>query len=176
MAVKGKPAAQKVLTKKAAMKVPAQKAAMKTMPAQKAAMKKMPAKKAAMKKMPAEKAGMKNHAMKSVKVSTSPWKHMTEKKMRASEKEPVQKRMMYSVIRMSAQEKKRVWNEDMDECVGEWVEVLSYNKSFRQPPPCPRKKWIQAGMEERGWVLLKVKLANRPSGWLKIESHELPHL
>jgi hypothetical protein len=167
MAVKGTPAAKKALTKKAAMKVPAKQAAMK----------KMPAEKAAMKKMPAKKAGMKNHAMKSVKMSRSPWNQMTEKKMRASEKEPAQKRrFVYSVSRMSAQEKKRVWNEDMDECVGEWVEVVSYNKSFREPPPCPRKKWIQACMEERGWLLLKVKLAHRPSGWLKIESHELPHL
>ena len=160
MAVKRTPAAKKALTKKAAMKVPA--------------------KQAAMKKMPAEKAGMKNHAMKSVKMPRSPWKQMTEKKMRASEKiekEPAQKRrFVYSVSRMSAQEKKRVWNEDMDECVGEWVEVVNYNKSFREPPPCPRKKWIQASMEERGWLLLNVKLAHRPSGWLKIESHELPHL
>ena len=47
--------------------------------------------------------------------------------MRADdEKEPAkQRRFMYSVIRMSAMEKKRVWNEDMDECVQEWVEVLS---------------------------------------------------
>lgn len=168
MAVKGSPAAKKVLTKKAAMKVPAKKAAMK----------KMPAKKAAMKKMPAKKAAMKKHAMKSMKMSTSPWNRMTEKKMRADdEKEPAkQRRFMYSVIRMSAKEKKRVWNEDMDECVQEWVEVLSYNKSFRQPPPCPRKKWIQGCMEERGWLLLKVKLAHKPSGWLKIEAHQLPHL
>ena len=68
MAVKGSPAAKKVLTKKAAMKVPAKKAAMKKMPAKKAAMKKMPAKK---------------HAMNSLKMSTSPWNRMTEKRTEA---------------------------------------------------------------------------------------------
>ena len=113
--------------------------------------------------------------MKAVKTKAMPMKKKALQKKLNPMKKTTSPMKVMKAIEMNENIKKQ-WLVDMSESHDGWLDVSSYNDSFKTKPPCPFKKWIQTCMEERGGSLWKRNLGLRQlDGRSSPESKRLPN-